>query len=101
MLCHDVPIGYFDAKFDREASLFLMFGQEHRMLVDRGAGIGVHLGALQRKQIQKIRDYYGSGWLDPGLTRNFFFGKSSNNSHKPVLICWSSIPCVFSMNIHC
>ena len=29
------------------------------------------LGALQRKKIQKIRDYYGSGWVGPGLTRNF------------------------------
>ena len=27
------------------------------------------LGALQRKKIQKIRDYYGSGWV--GL--DFFF----------------------------
>ena len=31
------------------------------------------LGALQRKKIQKIRDYYGSGWVGPGLIRNFFF----------------------------
>ena len=30
------------------------------------------LGTLQRKKIQKIRDYYGSGWVGPGLTRNFF-----------------------------
>ena len=33
----------------------------------------------------KIRDFYGSGWVGPGLTRNFF-GKSSQNSPKPVLI---------------
>ena len=26
-------------------------------------------GALQRNQ--KIRDYYGSEWVGPGLTRNF------------------------------
>ena len=32
--------------------------------------------------------------MGPGLTRNFFFfgGKSSQNSSKPVLIFWSSIP---------
>ena len=31
-------------------------------------------GALQRKKIPKIRDYYGSGWVvGPGLTRIFFF----------------------------
>ena len=28
------------------------------------------LGALQRKKNPKIRDYYGSGWVGPGLTRN-------------------------------
>ena len=33
--------------------------------------------------------------MDPGVTRNFFCGKSSQNSPKPVLISWSSIPCVF------
>ena len=47
--------------------------------------------ALQRK----LRDYYGSGWVGPGLTRIFFGGKSSQNSHKPVLIFWSSIPCLY------
>ena len=26
---------------------------------------------LQRKQIKTIRHYYGSGWVDPGLTRIF------------------------------
>ena len=35
----------------------------------------------------KIRDYYGSGWVGPGLTRIFF--RSSQNSPKPVLIFWS------------
>ena len=30
------------------------------------------LGALKRKQIPKIGDYYGSGWLGPGLTQNYF-----------------------------
>ena len=28
---------------------------------------------MQRKKIPKIRDYYGSGWVGPGLTRNFLF----------------------------
>ena len=31
-----------------------------------------------------------------GFARNFFF-KSSQNSPKPVLIFWSSIPCVFCL----
>ena len=33
--------------------------------------------------------------MDPGLTRIFFFffGKSSQNITKPVLIFWSSIQC--------
>ena len=33
----------------------------------------------------------------PGLTRNFFCEKSSQNSRKPALICWSSIPCILSV----
>ena len=38
--------------------------------------------------------------MGPGLTRNFFFlEKSSQNSPKPVLIFWSSIPCVFCLYI--
>ena len=38
--------------------------------------------------------------VGPGLTRNFyFFEKSSQNSHKPVLIFLSSIPCVFCLSI--
>ena len=49
------------------------------------------LGALQRKKIPKIRDYYESGWVGPGLTRNFFVGKLSQNSSKPVLIFWTSV----------
>ena len=36
--------------------------------------------------------------MEVGLTRNFFFcGKSSKNSPKPVVIFWSSIPCVFCL----
>ena len=38
-----------------------------------------------------------SGWVGPGPTRIFFVGKSSQNSPKPVLIFWSSIPCVFCL----
>ena len=33
--------------------------------------------------------------MGPGLTRFFFFGKSSQNSSKPVL--WSIIQCVFCL----
>ena len=58
------------------------------------------LRGFAKKKFQKIRDYYGSGWEGPGLTR-IFFGKSSQNSPKPVLIFWSSIPCVFCLYIHC
>ena len=48
-------------------------------------------GALQRNLFPKIR-VNGSGWVGPGLTRNFFlFWKSSQNGPKPVLIFWSSI----------
>ena len=35
------------------------------------------------------------GWVQVSL--GIFFGKSSQNAHKPVLIFWSSIPCVFSL----
>ena len=56
-----------------------------------------------KKKILQSRDYYGSGWVGPGLTRIFF--KWSQNCPKPVLIFWSGIPvlifwsgmpCVFS-----
>ena len=33
------------------------------------------------------------------LTLIVFVGKSSQNSPKPVLICWGSIPCVFGLYI--
>ena len=37
----------------------------------------------------------------PCLTRNFFlFGKSSQNSPKPGLIFWSSIPCVNILSVY-
>ena len=36
--------------------------------------------------------------MGPGLTRTLFFGKKSfQNSSKPVLIFWSSIPCMLSV----
>ena len=31
----------------------------------------------------------------------YFFGKSSQNSPKPVLIFWNSIPCVFCIDKSC
>ena len=36
------------------------------------------------------------GWVQVSLG---FFGKSSKNSSKPVLICWSSKPSVFCLYI--
>ena len=36
--------------------------------------------------------------MGPGLTRIFF--KSSENSPKPVLLFWSSIPCVFCLHVY-
>ena len=53
-----------------------------------------------KKKIQKIRDYYGIGWVGPGLTR-IFWGKSSQNNSKPVLMFRSSMPCVLCWYIHC
>ena len=46
--------------------------------------------------LQKIRDYYGSGWVGPGLTRNVF-ARSSKKSPKRMLIFRSSIPCVYTL----
>ena len=43
-----------------------------------------------KKKNPIIRDYYGNGWVGPGLTRIFFW-KIVLNIPKP---CWSSIPCV-------
>ena len=53
------------------------------------------LGALQRIFSPKIRVYYGSGWVQ--VSFGIFLGKSSQNSSKPVLIFFSSIPCVFCL----
>ena len=53
-----------------------------RLPVRRGTGRGL----AKKEKIPKIRNYYGSWWEGPGLTQNFFCGKSSQNSPKPVLI---------------
>ena len=38
--------------------------------------------------------------MGPGLTQNFLFGKSSQNSPKPELIFWSSLPCVLFLTVN-
>ena len=38
-----------------------------------------------------------SGWVHVSLGIVVVVGKSSKNCHKPVLIFWSSIPCVFCL----
>ena len=37
------------------------------------------------------------GWVQVSLRIYVLFVKSSKNSPKPVLIFWSSIPCVFCL----
>ena len=44
---------------------------EQQMIVM--ARVGGFLETLQRKNIPQIRDDYGSGWVGPGLTLNFFW----------------------------
>ena len=39
-------------------------------------------------------------WVQVSLGIFYFFGKSSQNSPKPVLIFWSSIPCVSCLYIY-
>ena len=51
----------------------------------------ITVGALQGIFFLKIRDYYGSGWVGPGLTQHFFGGKSSQNCPKPILIFFYSV----------
>ena len=53
-----------------------------------GTGGDGIIGALQRKQIHKIRYYHGSGWVGPGVTRFFFFFLENRpkNRPKPVLL---------------
>ena len=43
---------------------------------------------------------YTRKWVLQVSLRIFFYGKSSHNSSKPVLIFWSSIPCVFCLYIY-
>ena len=40
------------------------------------------------------------GWVQVSLGIFVVVGKSSQNSSKPVLIFWSSIPCVFCLYIY-
>ena len=58
-------------------------------------------GFAKLKQIVKIRDNFGSGWVGPGLTRNCFF--FLENRPKIALNQWkyllSSIPCVSCLYI--
>ena len=59
-------------------------------------------GALQRKENAKIPSLLGK-WVGGSRSHSEFFFKSSQNSSKPVLIFWSSVPCVFCLYniIHC
>ena len=38
------------------------------------------------------------GWVQVSLG-NFFFGKSSQNTPKPVVLFWSSIPCMCILSV--
>ena len=61
----------------------------------------VFKGALQRKKNAKNQRLL---WKWVGGFRchlDFLCGKSSQNSPKPVLIFWSSIPGVFCLYVHC
>ena len=51
----------------------------------RPASHGVAKGLCKENKFPKIRDYYGSGWV---VSRSHldFFGKSSQNTPKPLLI---------------
>ena len=67
--------------------------------------LNMHKGLCNEFFSPKIRDYYVSGWVGPGLTRNLCVcGKSSQISPKPVLIFLSSIYHVYYVCIlypHC
>ena len=58
-------------------------------------------GLCKEKKFKKSEITMDVGWWVQMLLGNYFFGKSSQNSFKPVLIFWSSIPCVFCLYIHC
>ena len=38
--------------------------------------------------------------MGPGFNYNFVYGKSSRNIPKPVVIFWSSIPCVLILSVY-
>ena len=72
--------------------------------------IKVHLECLKHLVVQSDllrgfpKNFFSKNprllWKWVGGSRShseFFFGKSSQNSLKPVLIFWSSIPCVFCL----
>ena len=55
-------------------------------------------GLCKDKKLQKSKiTMEVGGWVQ--VTRNFFCGKSSQNSLNPVVIFWNSIPCVFCPHI--
>ena len=56
----------------------------------------VPLGALQRRK-NSTNPRLLWKWVGGYRSHSEFFGKSSQNSPKPLLICWSSIPCVFCL----
>ena len=55
------------------------------------------VGGFAMKKIPKILGYYGSGWMGPGLTRNFVCCKIVQNIPKSVHIFWSSRPYTISI----
>ena len=55
-------------------------------------------GSAKNEKFQKSEyNLEVGGWVQVSL--GFLFGKSSQNIPKPVLICWSSIPCVLCLYI--
>ena len=52
-------------------------------------------GALQSKQIQEIRDIFGSEWVGVGLTLKAKYLVTRPKIVISVLIFFGSIPCVF------
>ena len=84
-------------KFPRIETAFLD-GTDRRAIVSSDLGmysLGYHLTGFEKlNKFQQKQGNYGSGWVGPVLTRNFFF-KSPQNSPVPVLIFWVSIPCEF------
>ena len=71
-------------------------------LVEHTDIIITYLGALQRKKNSENPILLWK-WVRGSRSHSdfCFVGKSSQNSSKPVLIFWSSIPCVFCLYIHC